>query len=91
MVLGRLKRPYSGRSAARSARLLREQEVGGSNPPAPTKNTEPYTPTMCKALVLRSTPDCLGRVSPVLGKTLSHQPRIHLLIKGHVPIAAVNA
>ena len=26
----------SGRSAARVARLLREQEVGGSNPLAPT-------------------------------------------------------
>lgn len=26
----------SGRSAARSARMVRDHEVGGSNPPAPT-------------------------------------------------------
>ena len=33
-----LVRNNSGRSAARSARTVRVREVGGSNPPAPTKH-----------------------------------------------------
>ena len=39
---------YTGRSAAWLARLVRDQEVGGSNPLAPTKNENKQVPISTK-------------------------------------------
>ena len=43
----------AGRSAVRLARLVRDQEVGGSNPLAPTKKKEKKLPIEASPLPMR--------------------------------------